>query len=180
MGPAERGVRTTEVRPNPSEPGREVGDGSGPMESGRDELALVEWRARATGVVSDLGEPGRGRSFTVGPDAHETSSLAVGERDAEQTPRPASAPHGGDQGMSVHPCLLATETCSSTTLEESRALAFPVGESAILGDFDCSGLDIPSSLSIASFGSLRKRYDISSSIRGKDTPLFTRRASAGA
>ena len=53
---------------------------------------------------------------------------------------------------------------SLTAREEARALAFPVGESTICDDIDCSGVDVPSSLSLASFMSLRKRYCIPESI----------------
>jgi hypothetical protein len=50
----------------------------------------------------------------------------------------------------------AAEMRTLTSREEESASSFPIRESVIRGGFDYSGVDVPSSLSLASFRGLRK------------------------
>ena len=67
---------------------------------------------------------------------------------------------GESSGHHATPAMML----SLTAREEARALAFPIGESAIRGDIDCSCVDVLSSLSLANYMNLRKRYCIPESI----------------
>ena len=62
------------------------------------------------------------------------------------------------------PRLPAAKVRTPTAREEERASSFPIGEAAIRGGFDCSGVNFPSSLSLASFRGVRKLIRIPLSV----------------
>ena len=77
-------------------------------------------------------------------------------------PKSSANPEGS--GEALLPRLPAAKARTPTAQEEEHASSFPIGEAAIRGGFDCSGVDFPSSLSLASFRGLRKRFSIPLSV----------------